>query len=155
GSMRGRVYAIDAATGCLYWSIATPAGGRTAVRIGQLPNTSPPRFVAYFCDIGAHVHAGDARTGEKLWSPQFETHPMAGITGGLALHDGHLYIPVSSFEEGSGGQPSYQCCTFRGSVVALDAATGKLVWKAYTISQKPTKREKNKLGVQLWGPSGA
>src|SRR5260221_259788 len=80
---------------------------------------------------------------------------MACMTGGLALHEGRLYIPVSSFEEGSGGQPSYQCCTFRGSVVALDAATGKLVWKAYTIPQKPTKREKNKLGVQLWGPSGA
>src|SRR5689334_23741416 len=54
GSMRGRIYSIDAATGCLYWSIATPAGVRSAVRIGQLPNTSPPRFVAYFGDIGAN-----------------------------------------------------------------------------------------------------
>jgi polyvinyl alcohol dehydrogenase (cytochrome) len=50
--------------------------------------------------------------------------------------------------------PDYQCCKFRGSVVALDAATGKQIWKTYTISEdaKPTK--KNKKGIQLWGPSG-
>ena len=50
--------------------------------------------------------------------------------------------------------PTYECCKFRGSVVALDAATGKQVWKTYMIDEpKPTK--KNAVGTQLWGPSGA
>ena len=49
--------------------------------------------------------------------------------------------------------PSYECCRFRGSLVALDAATGAQVWKTYTIEEaRPTT--KNKIGTQLWGPSG-
>ncbi len=50
--------------------------------------------------------------------------------------------------------PTYECCKFRGSIVALDAITGKQIWKTYTIdeSAKPTK--KNAIGTQLYGPSG-
>ena len=50
--------------------------------------------------------------------------------------------------------PTYECCKFRGSLVALDAATGERVWKTYVVDEpKPTK--KNAVGAQLWGPSGA
>jgi polyvinyl alcohol dehydrogenase (cytochrome) len=64
-------------------------------------------------------------------------------------------VPVASLEEGPGGNSSYQCCTFRGSVVSMDAHTGKQIWKTYTIPEaaKPTK--KNKDGVQQFGPAGA
>jgi polyvinyl alcohol dehydrogenase (cytochrome) len=37
----------------------------------------------------------------------------------------------------------------------LDAATGKIVWKAYTIAEEPVPVRKTAQGVQLWGPSGA
>jgi polyvinyl alcohol dehydrogenase (cytochrome) len=37
---------------------------------------------------------------------------------------GRLYVPTSSYEESQGADPQYACCTFRGSVTALDAATG-------------------------------
>src|SRR4030095_13615354 len=58
-------------------------------------------------------------------------------------------------EEGSGSVSDYECCTFRGSVVALDAATGRQIWKTYTIPEQPRPVNKNKKGVQQWGPSGA
>ena len=64
-------------------------------------------------------------------------------------------MPVASGEEGSGSQPNYECCKFRGSVVALDAATGKPIWKTLTIPEDPAPTKKNKVGTQLWGPSGA
>ena len=76
------------------------------------------------------------------------------ITGGVAYHNGRLYVPVSSLEEGTAAIPTYECCTFRGSVVALDAASGKQVWKTYTISQAPQRTTKTARGTQLWGPSG-
>ena len=51
--------------------------------------------------------------------------------------------------------PNYECCKFRGSVVALDAVTGKPIWRAYTIAEPAKPVRKNAAGVQLWGPSGA
>src|ERR1700730_5629337 len=51
--------------------------------------------------------------------------------------------------------PKYQCCTFRGSLAALDAATGKLIWKTYTIPDPPSVTRKNSAGTDMYGPSGA
>jgi polyvinyl alcohol dehydrogenase (cytochrome) len=62
---------------------------------------------------------------------------------------------VSSSEEGTGSLTDYECCKFRGSVVALDAASGKQIWKSYTIPEEPRPVRKNARGTQLWGPSGA
>ena len=76
------------------------------------------------------------------------------ITGAAAFHNGRLYVPVSSLEEGTAAIPTYECCTFRGSVVALDAASGKQIWKTYTIPQAPQRTTKDAQGTQLWGPSG-
>ena len=42
-----------------------------------------------------------------------------------------------------------------GSVSALDASTGRVIWKSYTITQEPRPRGRNTDGVQLWGPAGA
>jgi polyvinyl alcohol dehydrogenase (cytochrome) len=80
--------------------------------------------------------------------------PVAHITGSLLFHKGRVYVPVASGEEGAGASPNYECCRFRGSMVALDASTGKQIWKTYTI-EAPHKTTKNKIGTQLWGPSGA
>jgi polyvinyl alcohol dehydrogenase (cytochrome) len=62
---------------------------------------------------------------------------------------------VASGEEGAGAISSYECCRFRGSLVALDAATGEQIWKTYTIAEPAHPTQKNKVGTQLLGPSGA
>jgi polyvinyl alcohol dehydrogenase (cytochrome) len=155
GTLRGRIYAIDAAKGCLHWSTKIPNGMRSAITIAALPGSNPPRYVAYFGDVAANAHAIDARTGKLVWSTRLEKHPAARVTGAPVLHEKRLYVPVASFEEASGADPKYPCCTFRGSVVALDAMTGKKIWQAYTIPQPAKPTRKNKFGVQQWGPSGA
>ncbi len=58
-------------------------------------------------------------------------------------------------EEVFAGNPTYECCKFRGSIAALAAATGKVLWKSYTVAEEPRPIRKSKVGVQLWGPSGA
>ena len=155
GSMGGHVYSIDAKTGCLYWAKKPKAGVRSSVVIGQIPASDPPRYAAYFGDIEANMYAVDARTGEELWQTRVAEHRLARITGTPALHNNRLYVPVTALEEVAGSDPSYECCTFRGPIVALDASTGKQIWKTYTIPDEPRPIRKNAKGVQLWGPSGA
>jgi len=155
GTLRGQVYSLDAATGCVYWAVKHPTGIRSALSITRVPNANPAKYVAYFGDFSATVHALDARTGAELWKTKVDSHPIARITGAPQYHDGRLYVPVTSLEEVSGSDPKYPCCTFRGNLVALDAWTGKQIWKTYTIQEKSKPRAKNKLGVQLYGPAGA
>ena len=88
-----------------------------------------------------------------LWSRKVDDHPLVRLTGSPALHNGRLYVPTSSYEEG-GRPPGYPCCTFRGSVVALDARTGDVVWKTYTIADEPGLLRSYAGGTELRGPSG-
>jgi polyvinyl alcohol dehydrogenase (cytochrome) len=151
GSVNRKVYSLSAASGCTFWEFATDAPVRTAISVGSLGS----RFAVYFGDLGVNAYALDAVTGKLIWKTHVEDHPAAVITGAPTLASDRLYVPVSSYEEVTGADPKYECCKFRGSVSALDAATGAIVWKQYTIAEEPKPVRKNKQGVQLWGPSGA
>jgi polyvinyl alcohol dehydrogenase (cytochrome) len=155
GSQGGKVYALNAATGCVNWWFEAPASVRSAVVIGRIEKESGPSYAAFFGDTGGVVYGVAAETGKLLWKVKVDSHPAARITGSPTLYRGRLYVPVSSSEEGSAAAPDYQCCRFRGSVVALDGATGKQVWKTYMINEEARPTKKNENGVQLWGPSGA
>ena len=89
-----------------------------------------------------------------IWKVTTDTHRSARVTGSVKLHDGRLYVPMSSIEEGPAAQPTYECCTFRVSVVALDAANGNQLWKTYTITETPTKVGTNSKGTSLYAPAG-
>jgi polyvinyl alcohol dehydrogenase (cytochrome) len=153
GSIAGNVYSVDAKTGCVYWAFDANAIVRTAVSIGPLGSTG--RTGAFFGDARGNAFAVDAATGALVWKVAVETFPSARLTGSPVLHEGRLYVPVSSSEEGVGSLVDYECCKFRGSIVALDAATGKQIWKTYTIAEEPKPVRKNAKGTQLYGPSGA
>ncbi len=155
GSIAGNVYALDAKTGCVHWAFDAGAIVRTAVSVGRLGTGEPARYGAFFGDARGNAYALDAATGSLLWKVSVESFPTARLTGSPILHRGRLYVPVSSSEEGTGSLPDYECCKFRGSVVALDAATGRQVWKSYTIPEEPKPVRRNAKGTQLWGPSGA
>jgi hypothetical protein len=49
----------------------------------------------------------------------------------------------------------YEAVDPAGSVVALEASTGKLQWKGYTIVQEAKPTATNAAGVEMMGPSGA
>jgi polyvinyl alcohol dehydrogenase (cytochrome) len=153
----GYVYALDAATGCVHWSFLAETGVRNAISIGPAGGTTEggARYATYFGDIRANVYAVNAETGELLWKVNADPHPLAVVTGSPTLYEGRLYVPVSSREEAAGGSLNYPCCTFRGSIVALDAATGRQVWKTYAIPDPPKPARKNSRGTQLWTGAGA
>jgi polyvinyl alcohol dehydrogenase (cytochrome) len=152
GSQDGTVYAADTATGCIFWTYKARATTRTAPIIATVGHA---RHAVLIGDTQANLYALDVRDGKLLWEHKLDNHPVARITGAPKLHGSRLYVPMSSIEEVAGGGPKYPCCTFRGSVVAVDIESGKPVWKTYTIPQPPAPTKKNAAGIQLYGPSGA
>ncbi|MEM7542555.1 MAG: PQQ-binding-like beta-propeller repeat protein [Pseudomonadota bacterium] len=148
----GGIYALDKQSGCAHWKFETPAAVRAAILTGSL---SDGRIALFFGDRKAWYYAVDANTGELIWKKKVDEHPWALVTGSAAAHDGVLYVPVASFEELAGGSPTYECCTFQGSVIALDAETGRTIWKSSVITEAPKKTKKTSIGTQLWAPSGA
>jgi len=155
GADTGFVYSLSADTGCVYWSFQADAGVRTAMSVGALTGERSGRFAVYFGDVKANVYAVDAASGELLWKQLADPHPIARITGSPLLSRGTLYVPVSSLEEIAGATPTYPCCTFRGSVVAYEAETGRQIWKSFMIPEEPRPIKKTSMGTQLWAPAGA
>jgi polyvinyl alcohol dehydrogenase (cytochrome) len=153
GSDPGGLHALDLKTGCWYWRYNSESGVRSAPVVARISD-KPERWAVMFGDLKAFVYALDAQTGEQIWKVQLDTHPSARITGAPSVHGNRLFVPVSSFEEGPAARPNYPCCTFRGSVAALDTATGKTLWQTYTIAEKPQIVGKNSAGTPLWKPAG-
>ncbi len=151
GSQNGTVYALDAKTGCIIWTFAAKSGVRNAPLFGARTGTTG--YAVFFGDTGANVYALDAATGAQLWTAKVDEHPFARVTGSPTLDGGRLYVPVSSLEETAASQPGYECCTFRGSVAALDTSTGTIIWKTYMVSE-PKPVGKNAAGTTLLAPAG-
>ena len=154
GSLGGGVYSLDADTGCVHWFVDVGASVRSPMTIASIDLEDGPREAVFFGDGAAYAYAADAATGEILWRTEVDDFPVANVSGSTVYHDGKVIVPVGSGEEGAAASPDYECCRFRGSVVALDAATGEMLWKTYTVDA-PSRRELNAVGTQLWGPSGA
>jgi polyvinyl alcohol dehydrogenase (cytochrome) len=152
GSMSGTVYALDASTGCTYWTFQADDAVRSSVSVASLRSR---RRAAFFGDTKANVYAIDLETASLIWRVRLDEHPWARVTGAPRLDGSRLYVPISSNEEVPAGNAKYECCTFRGSVAALEVETGKVVWKTHTITTAPEPTRKNSAGTQLHGPSGA
>ena len=149
GTASDKVFALDAKTGCIKWQFEADAGVRTAISIGQVGG----KWTAFFGDLRGQVYAIDATHGQAIWKQRVEDHPLTYITAAPNLYDGRLYVGVASREETATG-PDYTCCTFRGSVVALDATSGKQIWKTHTIAGEPKPTVDDGTGKKLWGPAG-
>src|SRR5271170_3564322 len=172
-SSAGRIYALDAKTGCTYWTYDAAAGSRTAIFIAELGLSKravlPKKLkrtlahldvikapsAAFFGDDSGAVYALDAQKGTLLWKSQVDTHPLARIVGAPTLYNDRLYVATASTEDKLAANPGYGCCTFRGSVAAFDIGSGRIVWKSYTVLEEPQPTRKNSAGVQEFGPAGA
>jgi polyvinyl alcohol dehydrogenase (cytochrome) len=149
-----KFYALDAKTGCVHWAIED-ASSRTTPMVVR--SSIAPSGWATFIGVGKRVvRAFDAQTGKELWrSESLESHMASGITGTPAVSGDQLFVPITSGEEPVAMQPGYACCSFRGSLVALDLKTGRKQWQTYMITEplRPTRINAN--GVQMQGPAGA
>jgi len=153
GSQDGHVYALDRASGCMRWKFAASTEVRTGIVVSpwKAGDTSAHPEL-YFADIIGNVYAVDALSGKLIWRDRADPHPSTTLTATPMLYEGRLYQPISSLEEGVAGE-KYDCCTFRGSVLAYDAHSGKRLWQTYMVDQ-PKLLGTNSAGSKLYGPSG-
>ncbi len=137
----GNLYAVNAGTGALIWSknISTDylsgTPGSTVVSRSS-PAIDVDTGVLYIgTREGADLLAIRSSDGSLVWSHKLDDHPKAIDTGSPVVYNGVVYVGVSSGEEYAASKPSYPCCSFRGSVVALDASSGQQIWKTYTVPE--------------------
>jgi polyvinyl alcohol dehydrogenase (cytochrome) len=149
----GHLYAIKAGNGKLIWSknlltdylsgVFADPPAKVVSRTSPFVDTST-HTLYLGTQLGAFLLAVDLRDGALKWKTQLDSHPTAVDTLSPIVHDGVLYVGVSSSEEAAAADPSYPCCSFRGSVVALDATTGSQIWKTRTVPDGYT-------GGAVWG----
>jgi polyvinyl alcohol dehydrogenase (cytochrome) len=151
GSQGGRVFALDAKTGCVIWTFRTQGATRTAPVVG--PGQGEHRALVYFTSIPGWLYAVDAETGAQVWRIKMEEHISARLTGSPVVHQGRLYVGAGSFEEGMSASGKYECCSFRGSLRAFDALTGALIWQSEML-QAPLHVLKEENGKRVVGPAG-
>ena len=148
GGQDGSIFALDAATGCAHWSTTVQSQIRSGITVGEVAG----KPVLFFGDSAGFVYALDGATGSQLWKMQPDEHPASTVTATPVFHHGRLYVGSASREEALSVSAAYPCCSFRGSEMALDAATGKVLWKRYMIPETAKKRAKGlgPSGVAVW-----
>jgi polyvinyl alcohol dehydrogenase (cytochrome) len=139
----GNLFKIDVHTGIAIWSrkISEHTGIASSV------SRNSPAIAGGMLILGDQatgtVMALDKYSGNLLWQTLVDSHPAARITSSPIVYRNRVYVGVSSREESLALQPGYRF-TFRGSVRALDLASGALVWTTYTVPEGYT-------GGAVWG----
>jgi len=148
GSASGTLHAMNAQSGCLYWTFQ--ANG--PVRAAPLVVPSSSRYFVLFGDQVGWFYSLDATNGHLIWKNRIDEHEATRLTGSASLDEGIVFVPAASWEETRAISPEYPCCTFRGSVTALRVSNGSLLWKTYLVDP-PRKTDATK--KTNFGPSGA
>jgi polyvinyl alcohol dehydrogenase (cytochrome) len=151
----GYVLSLDADTGCVRWAFRRPGRVVRSVVVSG-PSGAQTRPAVYFGDDKTVVTAIDAETGKELWSTRVEENVLSRVTGSPSVYDGKVLVPVSSIEDPMTHVATHTCCTSRGGVVALDAATGKVIWQQHHIAATPGPLALERPeGPPRFGPAGA
>ncbi len=146
----GNFWKLDARSGRVVWQ------RRIADYVGisdSIARTSPAVVgdtVYIGTQKGAYLLAIDTTTGVLRWRRQLDAHPRAILTQSPAVFAGIVVEGVSSDEEGAATDPSYPCCTFRGSVVATDARSGRVLWRTLMIPDQGPGTDVFS-GAAVWG----
>ena len=124
-SASGRIMALDARNGDLLWQYDRPAKG-LRIPISQTRSIAIAGTSLYVSTVDNHILALDAKSGRLLWD--HEVAPPAQL---LQLTAAPIVVRGKVIQAVSG------CQSFGGGcyVLALDATTGKEVWRFLTIAQ--------------------
>ena len=154
GNDDGVVYSLDASSGCIYWAYQADMFGRFAPIAAPISGHPGTRYAVFFVTRDTMAYALDAHDGKLLWKQQVRTG-LNNLSATAAYYNGRLYVPMSGTETLVGADPKYECCRSRGAVAALDANTGRVLWRTESIQEPLRQLGKNAIGVERWGPAGA
>jgi len=153
GSDNRVVYSMDAKSGCAYWAFHAESTGRFAPMVGPISGRPGSTYAVYFVTAPGTAHAIDAHDGTLLWKTEIKG--LHSVNASATLYDGRLYIPFAGTETMAGANPNYECCRSRGGIAAVDANTGRVIWKVDSIPEPLKRLGENPQGKPLWGLAGA
>jgi polyvinyl alcohol dehydrogenase (cytochrome) len=154
GNDDGVVYSLNAKSGCVYWSYRSDQFGRFAPIVAPIQGYPGTRYAIFFVTRSATAYAIDAHDGHLLWKNVVK-NDLNNLSATAAYYDGKLFVPLSGTETLTGANLDYECCKSRGAVIAVDANTGKVLWRAQSIPEPLRQLGENSHGKQAWGPAGA
>jgi polyvinyl alcohol dehydrogenase (cytochrome) len=139
GDMSGKVYALSR-SGALLWSKQL-AGSITA-------SATVAGGVVVVGDLSGNLYGLKRANGAIQWQMKPDAHPLAAIFGSPVKIGKYVAIGVSSNEENAAGNPSYPCCSTRGSLVMVDPKDGSVAWRTFMISD--AERAQGSSGASIW-----
>lgn len=140
----GNLWALNAQTGAIVWAHSFSSYGLPNGTVARATPTVVGNTLYIGTQPGGYMVAVSLKTGALRWKAQLDTHPTAIITAAASYNSGLLYVGVASVEENAAVSNSYPCCSFRGSIVAVNAKDGSIAWKFYTVPPNYT-------GGSVWG----
>ncbi len=153
GTQDGVIHALNLESGCERWHFQADSEIRTAIIVAPWKKGDrAARPLLYFTDE-TNIYAIDAVKGKEVWRKKPDNHPKALLSAAPVLYQDKLIVGVSSVEE-MGSSLKYECCTFRGAVVAYSALDGQEIWRSFMVDP-PKVQGKNSAGTNKWAPAGA
>jgi polyvinyl alcohol dehydrogenase (cytochrome) len=139
GDLSGKFYALKS-DGTLLWStqLLGPITASALVTGNML----------VLGDISGNLYGLNRKTGAAVWSFRPDPHPVAAIWGSPTKIGSNVAVGVASNEETAAGDPTYPCCSSRGSLVLLNPKTGAVVWQTPTITN--AERASGASGASIW-----
>jgi len=138
GSTDAKMYALDASSGAVRWvfdltSVAGPTADANPNPVRDGPAVADG--TVYFGDSRGYLYAVNQFTGKLRWARLLDTtNPDVQITSSPLVYNGRVFVGVSNKESGyQQFNLNYPCCTARGELVAVNAATGAIAWRHYTL----------------------
>ncbi len=131
GMQGGFIYKVDTRTQSIEWLLhASEYTGNMNERISTSPLITSDSLV--FSTGGAILISVDKKNRNLRWKiDNLSEHPNAKLTQSAVAFGDAIYVGLSSGEENRARELNYKCCSFRGSVVKIDQATGKIKWQQY------------------------
>ena len=133
----GNLHAVHTNNGKKIWSVDLASYfGAAPGSIHSRTTPAVTKGVVYLgTQEGAWLLAIDAATGALIWKTQLEgADPAAIVTASPVVSGKIVYTGVASNQEALAAFiPGFVCCSARGSVVAVNAATGAIAWKTYMV----------------------
>jgi polyvinyl alcohol dehydrogenase (cytochrome) len=150
GDSSGRVWAVSASKGKPIWH--TQLSGSITASALVIDELVVIGVHGNFATSGANLYGLDRSSGKIKWKTVLDSHPLSAIYGSATTVRKYVAVGVASNEESATMDPSYPCCTTRGSLALVDPKNGAIVWQTYTVSVPgPIQGEHG----AVFGPSGA
>ncbi len=129
----GTVWQLNTQTGKAVWQTSLPAITGMSMSFSHNSPAIGTNAVFVGDQATSYLFSFSKADGSLLWKVQLDSNPDAFVTSSPIVVDGVIYVGVASSEESMAAKTPNFVPAFRGSVVALDENTGKILWQTYMV----------------------